>query len=162
MVEAKDLQPPVLLCGKVVKGFQRGSKELGFPTANLAFATERRKLLKQGVYYGFCELDGAVYMMATSVGDNPHYGNEDVTVEVHILHTFDEDFYGATLPCVMVGYIRSMTKFDGLDALIKAIEDDCTTARTRLAEGTPEHRFASHPFLSDPKPEHAGELEVIL
>eukprot|EP00754_Rhynchopus_humris_P049193 Rhum_TRINITY_DN8252_c0_g1::Rhum_TRINITY_DN8252_c0_g1_i1::g.26929::m.26929/K00861/RFK, FMN1; riboflavin kinase len=128
---------PFVLHGKVVTGFQRGSKELGFPTANLDFecdeARDRSKLLKHGVYFGFAKVLGEVHMMAMSVGDNPHYKNKEVTIEAHILHTFPEDFYGEYLTCVVAGYIRPMTPFESLDALIAAIEGDCEYTRQRLS-----------------------------
>ena len=54
------LSPPHRLVGKVVEGFKRGSKELGWPTANLdprAFETRLDKET-EGVYVGWAKISG--------------------------------------------------------------------------------------------------------
>ena len=45
---------PLRLHGKVITGFQRGSKQMGFPTANLPPEplTEELEGLPKGVYFG--------------------------------------------------------------------------------------------------------------
>ncbi len=45
---------PLRLHGKVTTGFQRGSKQMGFPTANLPPEplTEELEGLPKGVYFG--------------------------------------------------------------------------------------------------------------
>lgn len=47
-------QPPVQLHGEVASGFGRGSKQLGFPTANLPPGPLQKELegLPKGVYFG--------------------------------------------------------------------------------------------------------------
>ncbi|MCL4137092.1 UNVERIFIED_CONTAM: hypothetical protein GTU68_061959 [Idotea baltica] len=70
---------PLFVCGKVVKGFGRGSKELGIPTANLSeeVIDHLPEDLKPGIYYGLSSVDqGSVYKMVLSVGWNPFYNNE--------------------------------------------------------------------------------------
>eukprot|EP01059_Diplonema_ambulator_P018411 TRINITY_DN3075_c3_g1_i1.p1 TRINITY_DN3075_c3_g1~~TRINITY_DN3075_c3_g1_i1.p1 ORF type:complete len:167 (+),score=33.12 TRINITY_DN3075_c3_g1_i1:84-584(+) len=160
------LECPVLLHGKVVTGFQRGSKELGFPTANLEFTgdgEELKRRLKHGVYFGLAKVEnGPVYEMAMSVGDNPHYKNKEVTVEVHILHEFDSDFYGNLVTCLVAGYIRPMLPFTTLDALIDAIQSDCDYSRKHLAAEGPFYQYRTHPFLTEPKAENAGDLVCIM
>jgi FAD synthase len=69
---ARDLASPLLFRGPVVKGFGRGSKELGVPTANLdvdalgAAAAE----CEPGVYFGWASVgDSAdVHKMVMSIG----------------------------------------------------------------------------------------------
>lgn len=56
--------------------------------------------LKEGV-----DLD-VVFPMVMSVGWNPFYGNEKKAVELHIIHEFPTDFYGATVSFNVLGYIR--------------------------------------------------------
>lgn len=80
---------PLKMQGLVQKGFGRGSKELGIPTANLPEESycESFKLLdaasNTGVYYGWAKVDGVdndeVHPMAMSVGWNPYYKNEKLT-----------------------------------------------------------------------------------
>ncbi|KAI9835006.1 MAG: hypothetical protein M1819_002729 [Sarea resinae] len=47
---------PIKVRGKVVKGFGRGSKELGFPTANIPI-TSLLSTLPNGIYIGWVALD---------------------------------------------------------------------------------------------------------
>ena len=48
---------PFFLRGVVVKGFGRGSKELGCPTANFSeeVVNEMPEYVKNGIYYGFAQ-----------------------------------------------------------------------------------------------------------
>ena len=56
------------------------------------------------MYYGFASVSGGpVYKAVTSVGWNPHYENEEKSIEVHILHEFDKDFYGEELRFLFLG-----------------------------------------------------------
>ncbi|KAF2995374.1 riboflavin kinase [Curvularia kusanoi] len=51
---------PLKLRGPVIKGFGRGSKELGIPTANIplsGLSINGHSDLDSGIYYGFCTLD---------------------------------------------------------------------------------------------------------
>ncbi|XP_014787316.1 riboflavin kinase [Octopus bimaculoides] len=121
--------------GNVVKGFGRGSKQLGFPTANHdeEVVSKLPSSMDNGVYYGWANVDkGPVYKMVLSIGWNPYYKNEKKSMETHILHTFKEDFYGHLLKVIIVGYLRPMADFNGLDELIKAIENDIEKASTLL------------------------------
>lgn len=118
---------PYFTSGEVIKGFGRGSKQLGCPTAN--FPEEVVKQLPEdlntGVYCGFASLDnGPVYKMVMSIGWNPYYNNKQKSMETHILHHFDEDFYGKTLRIIILGFIREQKDFNSLDELIAAIEKD--------------------------------------
>lgn len=40
---------------------------------------------------------GGPWAAVISVGTNPTYGNEFPSIEVHIIHDFERDFYGAEL-----------------------------------------------------------------
>lgn len=84
---------PVRLSGPVVKGFGRGSKELGIPTANIPIAglsVGGHEELKNGVYFGWAGVNvdsqghriektnnekGGVWAMVMSIGWNPFYKN---------------------------------------------------------------------------------------
>ncbi|XP_063769918.1 riboflavin kinase [Pseudophryne corroboree] len=126
---------PYYCRGKVVRGFGRGSKELGIPTANFPedVVDNLPADLTTGIYYGWgCVGNGEVYKMVMSVGWNPFYKNTKKSVETHIIHQFEEDFYGETLSIVIVGYIRPEESFDSLDALISAIYNDINEAKKQL------------------------------
>ncbi|KAF9404845.1 riboflavin kinase, partial [Podila epigama] len=49
---------PIRMSGTVIKGFGRGSKELGIPTANLpeSAIAEQEKDLVTGIYYGWAQV----------------------------------------------------------------------------------------------------------
>lgn len=108
---------PYFSTGTVVKGFGRGSKHLGIPTAN--YPDNVVDLLpeeyKEGVYYGWAQVDnGNVYKMVMSIGKNPYFNNLKRTMETYIMHQFDEDFYGSNLKTLIVGYIRPMSNYSSL------------------------------------------------
>ncbi len=67
------LDSPLLLSGEVVKGFGRGSKELGIPTANLPVEALGNALdeIPAGVYYGWASVgshDSEPCKMVMSIG----------------------------------------------------------------------------------------------
>lgn len=110
--------------GVVERGFGRGSKQLGFPTANLPLNDEVRTA-DTGVYAVWVHrANGTVYKGAANVGWSPYFANQRKTVEVHLLAAFDDDFYGEWLRVVAVHRVRAEANFDSLDALRQAIADD--------------------------------------
>ncbi|KAL2217736.1 putative riboflavin kinase [Thermoascus aurantiacus ATCC 26904] len=85
---------PIRLSGPVIKGFGRGSKELGIPTANIPpDGLSAYPDLQTGVYYGVVALDPArfaagpatILPAVLSIGYNPFYKNTVRSVEIHIL-----------------------------------------------------------------------------
>eukprot|EP00842_Homolaphlyctis_polyrhiza_P006249 jgi/Hompol1/6625/HPOL_001903-RA len=83
---------PVRLRGHVTKGFGRAN--LPEDVAELA-----GKVMETGIYYGWASVgsDATVRPMVMSFGWNPFYKNEKRSAEVHIIHKFEEDFYGVEL-----------------------------------------------------------------
>ncbi|XP_033725066.1 LOW QUALITY PROTEIN: riboflavin kinase-like [Pecten maximus] len=131
--------------GEVIKGFGRGSKELGIPTANFPEDVVKKlpEEIQGGVYYGWANVDnGPVYEMVMSIGNNPYYKNEKRSMETHIIHTFNEDFYGSTLKTVMLGFIRPMKNFSSLDELVTEIHADIFHAKEKLE--LPENSSHKH------------------
>lgn len=125
----------------MIRGFGRGSKELGIPTANFPNSVVEHLPadISTGIYYGWASVDnGPVHKMVMSIGWNPYYKNTVKSMETHVIHTFKEDFYGQILSVVMVGYIRPERGFDSLDALITAIHNDIEEAKQKL--DLPEHQ----------------------
>ncbi|KAK2587950.1 hypothetical protein KPH14_004036 [Odynerus spinipes] len=125
---------PHFISGLVVRGFGRGSKALGIPTANLAddVVDTLPKEFNTGIYYGWVALERNIYKMVASIGWNPFFKNEKKTIEVHILHTFPDDFYGKEIKVIITGYIRPEKNFASVDELIKAIKDDIEIAKKEL------------------------------
>ena len=166
---------PIRMVSKVVRGFGRGSSDLGIPTANLD-----RKVLRMagveksssnntpekknqdaslhfedlpcGIYWGFCRIGdadepaagtgGLVYTAALSIGYNPTYGNDQKTIEPHLIapatdprrrasscsETVLQDFYDQSVRLSVVGYLRPELPFEGLEKLVVAIKNDIAAA----------------------------------
>lgn len=126
---------PWYIGGPVIKGFGRGSKVLGIPTANLS--TEGYSDLlsdhPSGVYFGWARLaTRGVYKMVMSIGWNPYFNNTEKTIEPWLLHDFNEDFYGEDLQLAIVGYIRPEANFPSLETLIAKIYEDREIAEKAL------------------------------
>jgi len=144
-------QKAIHLEGDVVVGFGRGSKQLGVPTANIAPAALQEKLedMPAGVYFGWAKLDAGidapevdsqVHKMVMNIGKRPTFQNVDqvdpqpeVSVEVHIMHTFKaEDFHEKHLKVNVLGFIRPEIKFSGLPELLERINTDIGIAKSQL------------------------------
>ncbi|CAF1173755.1 unnamed protein product [Adineta steineri] len=129
---------PYFTLGTIVRGFGRGSKDLGCPTANLDETTIENlpTSIDEGVYYGWAQLltktNHEIYKIVTSIGTNPFYNNEKKTIETHIMNEFANDFYGEQLKIVLLGKIRPMKTFQNLNDLTSAIQQDITTANCEL------------------------------
>lgn len=78
-----------------------------------------------------------VLPIVLSIGKNPFYGNEYKTVELHILHDFTTNFYGADVKFNILGYIRPELDYTTADALIQDINTDIEIAKRVLK--TPEY-----------------------
>ena len=82
----KETRPvgPHIVRGKVVRGFGRGSKQLGIPTANLdplSFLNKDVQISPVGVYFGFAGINnGPIYKAVLSVGWNPFFKNKEKTI----------------------------------------------------------------------------------
>jgi HAD superfamily hydrolase (TIGR01509 family) len=131
------LDPVWRISGKVVKGFGRGSKELGIPTANLDAVSLRGALAEAvtGIYAGWASIggDGEVYPMCMSVGWNPVFGNKEKTCEPWILNDFKgRSFYGVELRLVAVTFIRPESNFPSIDDLVRRIHKDAEMTKEAL------------------------------
>ena len=118
-----------LLSGTVVVGDQRG-RTLGFPTANLD-VDPQLLLPGDGIYATWAIIDGKRHQAATSIGVRPTFDLTQRLVEVFVMD-FSEDLYGKTVGVEFITKIRDQEKFDGLDALIKQINQDVDDCREVL------------------------------
>jgi hypothetical protein len=132
---------PYRLRGAVVKGFGRGSSELGWPTANLEPVAFKGKIddSEEGVYIGWAQVinsavrsrtTGAsagapavepVHKALVSVGWNPAYDNKEKTVEAYLCAEFPQDFYGAELRLLVVGYLRPQVRARAVAAFLVSV-----------------------------------------
>jgi riboflavin kinase/FMN adenylyltransferase len=116
--------------GVVVHGAKRG-RDLGFPTANIATAPFTA-LPADGVYAGRFVIHGRELPGAISVGTNPTFSGRERTCEVYVLDV-DEDFYGFDVAVDFVAHLRGQERFDGIEALVAAIERDVQRTRELLS-----------------------------
>lgn len=116
-----------VLDGEVVTGHGRG-KGLGYPTANLR--TWPRLLLPgQGIYVGVAEHRGRRYRTALDVGTNPTFGVEPLHVEAFLLDYEGADLPGEPLSIEFWARLRDEERYEDIEALVEAIEDDVAQAR---------------------------------
>mmetsp|Transcript_20134 Transcript_20134/g.43824 ORF Transcript_20134/g.43824 Transcript_20134/m.43824 type:complete len:205 (-) Transcript_20134:1308-1922(-) len=142
---------PLRLTSIVVRGYGRGSTDLGIPTANLSRDKIKLNLanasfddLPTGIYWGFCRVgeNPTIFKTACSIGYNPYYGNERKTVEPHLIANLGDDrrhqsscgetllgdFYDQSIRLSLVEYLRPELPFEGLEKLVAAIKKDISDA----------------------------------
>ena len=124
-----------LLRGVVVHGDSRG-RELGFPTANLAF-DYAPALPALGVYLGRVGVPergiGPGHPALVSVGVRPTFHDDGrVLVEAYLLD-WDGDLYDAELTLELEARLREERRFDSIEALIDQMRGDEREARRLLA-----------------------------
>lgn len=126
------LSYPYLLTGKVVKGHSRG-KKLGFPTANIQVEENYKLIPASGIYLAEIILQGseAKHHALVSIGHNPTFGNNPLSIEVYILD-FDRDIYGAKMQAEMISKLRDEMKFENETQLIVQMKEDEKKARELL------------------------------
>ena len=116
------LRRPYPLTGKVVHGDKIG-RTLGFPTANLK-VDDLKIIPSHGVYSVHVFVNNQKYLGLLSIGIRATVTNsKELRVEVNILD-FDQDIYGQTIRLEFLDKIRDEKKFNGLDELIEAMNQD--------------------------------------
>jgi len=115
--------------GKVVHGDKLGRK-LGYPTANLKVENDEKITPGNGIYAVYCEVTTGPlgrshqrYKGMMSIGFRPTVDGKKRVIEVNIFD-FDDDIYDQTLKVYVKKYLRAEVKFDGLEALVKQIDQD--------------------------------------
>jgi len=127
------LGAPWFISGEVIHGEKRG-RELGYPTANIRL--DQNCALKHGIYAVRVgrgqEKSEARLEGVASFGRRPTFDNGAPLLEI-FLFDFKGDLYGETLDVAFIGFIREELKFDGIEALIRQMDDDSARARAQLA-----------------------------
>jgi riboflavin kinase/FMN adenylyltransferase len=124
-----------LLIGKVIWGDERG-KKLGFPTANLEVLNGLYP--RTGVYAVEVIMGNKTYPGVAHVGYNPTFGQNPLSVEVHILD-FSRDIYGEEIQLIFHERIRDEKTFENPDALARQISKDVDAARKILRGRSPKN-----------------------
>src|SRR5580692_2374530 len=120
---------PWFINGEVIHGEKRG-RDLGYPTANIRLG--KNCGLKHGIYAVRVGLGEQRFDGVASFGRRPTFDNGAPLLEV-FLFDFKGDLYGSRLDVAFIAFLREELKFDGLDALIRQMNDDSRTAREHLA-----------------------------
>lgn len=127
---------PWFATGEVIHGEKRG-RDLGYPTANIRL--DKTCGLKHGIYAVRVGRQGkrqgndqARFDGVASYGRRPTFDNGAPLLEVFVFD-FTGDLYGSVLDVAFIGFIRDELKFDGVDALIRQMDDDSARARAALA-----------------------------
>ncbi|WP_028131143.1 bifunctional riboflavin kinase/FAD synthetase [Serinicoccus marinus] len=134
------LDRPHRVSGEVVHGHHRG-RELGYPTANLAFDCVGM-IPADGVYAGWLERPDLPVghpdrrlPAAISVGTNPTFDDvEQRTVEAYVLDRDDLDLYGEVVRVDFVQRLRGNVRFDSLDELMAQMAADVDRSRDLLQQ----------------------------
>lgn len=124
---AVGLSRPHGLEGVVVHGDHRG-RELGYPTANLAWQGHPA-VPADGVYAAFLSAGSQYWPAAVSVGTNPHFGGQERRVEAYVIDEVGLDLYGESVRIDFVQRVRGQQVFASLDDLVAQMGADVDRAR---------------------------------
>ena len=127
------LTRPFAMEGTVQHGDKLG-RTIGFPTANIDLGHYLRPAYGIYAVRGLLP-DGRVLDGAATLGLRPSFDPPKELLEPHFFD-FAESLYDQVIEVQLIHFLRSEAKFDGLDALMAAIAQDCVAARQILA-GTP-------------------------
>ncbi len=123
-----------------VPGKGRG-KRLGFPTINLRIPAGLG--LEYGIYACWVQVGDRAYPAALHYGPVPVFGEEEPSLEVHLLDSALED-PPHSLRVEVVQWVRPVQDFPSPDALRVQMERDVEACRRALGlEGDPPQRVAA-------------------
>ncbi|MDH7515491.1 MAG: bifunctional riboflavin kinase/FAD synthetase [Bacteroidota bacterium] len=124
---------PYTLSGVVQRGEGLG-RRIGFPTANIRIASERKLVPLDGVYAARVRTpDGIDRAAMVNIGRRPTVSDDDTrSVEAHILD-FDGDLYGACLEAALMERLRDTIRFPSVEELARKLAEDEREVRRLLA-----------------------------
>lgn len=133
---AVGLTRPHRVVGEVVTGDQRG-RDLGYPTANLAFDPDQYggapAIPGDGVYAGWLLVDGQSLPAAISVGTNPTFGEgQDRRVEAYVIDRDDLELYGRQVAVEFDERLRGQVAFHAVEDLVEQMAADVAAAKQIL------------------------------
>lgn len=103
----------------------------GFATANLQVKPHDR-VLGEGVYAAYADIEGTRYKAAVSVGVSPTFeAQSTANMEAHILD-FDGDLIDREIKLSFVKFLRPMIKFDSTEELIATVNGNIAWVRENL------------------------------
>jgi riboflavin kinase/FMN adenylyltransferase len=118
--------------GLVITGDKRG-RMLGYPTANLKLASERKLIPKNGIYLVRVGIEDEEFFGMASIGVRPtFYQDGQRLIEVHILD-FNRDIYGKNIRVQFMKRLRDELKFQSVDELVHQMKNDEELSRNYIA-----------------------------
>jgi riboflavin kinase/FMN adenylyltransferase len=130
---ARGLGRAYSLRGCVARGDGRG-RQLGFPTANLKLDNGGKLVPRQGIYavraaIGDRQWDGVLH-----IGPRPTFPGAAPSIELHAPGV-GGDLYGQEIEVWFCARLRDVVKFDSVQALIRAMEEDVEQAKAVMRSG---------------------------
>ena len=120
------------LRGTVVHGQGLGHR-FGFPTANLKVEADTA-LPPRGVYASEAVIDGRRYAGVTNIGARPTVTDSpEVTIETFFIG-YEGNLYGRELEVTLHAFLRSVRRFDSMEALKTQIDRDKARAQELLGK----------------------------
>ncbi len=120
---------PYSIHSRVVNGKGIGNK-MGYPTANMLIESSHL-VPNEGVYATYVKINGSIYKGATSVGTNPTFGKNGVSVETFIID-FNENIYDHYIELEFIKKLREQITFKNVEELIDQIKKDADHINTYL------------------------------
>jgi riboflavin kinase/FMN adenylyltransferase len=120
---------PWFITGEVIHGEKRG-RDLGYPTANIRL--DKNCGLRHGIYAVRVGLGDQRFEGVASFGRRPTFDNGAPLLEI-FLFDFKGDLYGSRIDVAFIAFLREELKFEGIDALVRQMDEDSRRARERLA-----------------------------
>ncbi|AZQ43503.1 bifunctional riboflavin kinase/FAD synthetase [Nonlabens ponticola] len=112
------------ICGTIIHGKEIG-RTMNYPTANLHVEENYKILPKNGVYITSSEIDGKKVYGMTNIGSNPTVKDADGSRSIETFYLdLDKDLYGQEMELFFHQRIRDEKKFNSLEELKKAMQDD--------------------------------------
>jgi len=132
---ARALGRPYSLRGLVVRGEGRG-RQLGFPTANLAVASQEKLIPAAGIYAVRGTTRAGSFPGALHLGPRPTFPGSPPSIELYLID-FEGDLYGEEIRVDFVERLRDVLPFGGVDELIVQMGRDVDAARRVLGVASP-------------------------
>ena len=98
-------------------------RQLGYPTANLQIINPDIVIPADGIYATRTSVDDKLYLSATSIGNQPTFGDNQRTIESYIID-FGENIYGKKISIQFEKRIRDQKYFESTLELKKQMLKD--------------------------------------
>jgi FAD synthase len=124
----------VLVFYDVTQVVSQDADAAGKPTANLRLAFEHKLIPANGVYVSRVQTPFGNFDGVTNIGMRPTVGRDtEIHIETHIFD-FDGMLYDETITVEIMQRLREEQKFESVEVLRMAIENDCRKAKEWLKE----------------------------